>query len=98
MKEILEEEDKRRLDHELRPEDLLLKCYHDFLNVATKEASDKLPPHRDHDHQIQLKAGTDPRSLKYTGLRHHSEEELAAIKQFVQKNLSKDFIRALTAS
>ena len=97
MKEILKEEEKRRLDRELRPEELLPECYHDFLDVATKEASDALPPHRDHDHKIQLEEGTDPQNLGYTGLRHHSEEELAAIKQFVQENLTKDFIRASTA-
>jgi hypothetical protein len=97
MKELQEHQYKKQQDQEIKPEDLLPQEYHEFLDMTTKEASDKLPPHRTYDHKIQLEENQDPRSLGYTGLRHHSPEELEAIRDFVQENFGKDFIRASTA-
>ena len=65
--------------------------YHDFLPVFDQKEADKLPPHRDCDHKIELQPGkTAPAGPLY----NMSEDELKVLRKFLRENLDKGFIRA----
>lgn len=72
--------------HELVPEQ-----YHDYLKLFEKSVADKLPPHRPYDHRIPLKEGFEP---PYGPLYSLSRTELIALREWLDENLSKGFIRA----
>ena len=65
-----------------------------YLDVFSKAASDRLPPHRSYDHRIQLESDN---TLGYSPLWHQSTDELKAIKQYLLENLDKGFIEASQA-
>ena len=64
----------------------------------SKEASDKLPPHRPYDHKIILEDPASVSKLGYSPLYHQSTEELLAIKKYLTENLDKGFIENSYAS
>jgi hypothetical protein len=75
---------------EFKLADIVPKEYHQFLPLFRKANADKLPPHRPHDHKIELKEGfTPPFGPLYSLSRH----ELEALKEWLEENLSKGFIR-----
>lgn len=74
---------------EHRVERLLPKEYAEFREVFSKAASDTLPPHRPHDHRIQLETEN---TLGYSPLYQQSIEELLATKKYIEENLHKGFI------
>jgi len=80
--EPLIEEDKIR---ELMPED-----YHEFLPLFKKAVAEVLPPHRSYNHKIPLQEGF--MSL-FGPLYALSKQELQALHQWIDENLSKEFIR-----
>jgi len=65
--------------------------YHEFAKVFSKEESDKLPPHRPYDHKIHLQPGTTP---PYGPIYSLSPEELKTLRQYIDDNLRKGFIRS----
>ena len=65
--------------------------YHDLLPLFKKAVADKLPPHRKYDHTIPLKDDFEP---PYGPLYSLSRNELLALKEWIQENLSKGFIKA----
>lgn len=65
--------------------------YHDFLPLFKKALADKLPPHRDYDHRIPLKEDFTP---PFGPLYSLSQNELKALREWLDENLSKGFIRA----
>lgn len=69
--------------------------YHDFLELFLKQEADKLPPHRYVDHAIEIEEGKKP---PFGPLYSMSEAELRALKQYLEENLSKGFIRASKSS
>ena len=69
--------------------------YHDYLDVFLKAAVDKLPPHRDYDHSIQLKPDAVP---PFSPLRGMSREELVVLLKYLKDNLSTGFIRASSSA
>jgi hypothetical protein len=71
--EVSEEEQTK-----LRP--VILECYHDYLNVFLKEASNTLPPVWPYDYKIKL---TTESSTGYCLLYKMSLEELEAAKQYI---------------
>jgi hypothetical protein len=71
------------------------KEYHDFVPLFKKAPADKLPPHRKYDHTINLKPGFESPFGPLYGL---SREELLALKEWIQENLSKGFFRASSSS
>jgi len=81
--EPLTEDDKIK---ELVPED-----YHEFLPLFKKAVAEVLPPHRSYDHKIPLKEGFTP---PFGPLYSLSKPELQALRQWIDENLSKGFIRA----
>ena len=65
---------------------LLPKEYLDFLDVFSRIKSDKLPPHHPYDYDIPLMPDKEPPTL---ALRKYSQDELRAIKKYLEENLSK---------
>ena len=69
--------------------------YHDFLDVFSRADSDILLPHRPYDHKIPLmEEKTPPWGLLYS----MSQDELKVLKKYLEKHLSKGFIRASSSS
>ncbi|KAM4067807.1 reverse transcriptase (RNA-dependent DNA polymerase) [Hirsutella rhossiliensis] len=68
--------------------------YHEFLKAFDQSEADKLPPHRDCDHEIELQPGTTPPHGPLYGM---SQDELLVLRKFLQENLDKGFIRASTS-
>jgi hypothetical protein len=73
------------------PRERLPKEYHEFMDVFSKQEADKLPPHRPYDHKIQLKEGVEP---PFGPLYDMSREELQVLREYLEENLGKGFIRA----
>ena len=64
--------------------------YHEYLPPFQKVNADKLPPHHPYDHQIKLQEGFTP---PFGPLYSLSRPELEALRDWLQENLSKGFIR-----
>jgi hypothetical protein len=71
--EVSEEEQTK-----LRP--VIPECYHNYLNIFLKEASNMLPPTQPYDHKIKLITES---STGYCLLYKISLEELEAAKQYI---------------
>jgi hypothetical protein len=69
----------------------LPKYYHEFLLVFDQQEADKLPPYKEYDHKIKLLSG---KLLPAGPLYNILEDELLVLRKFLEKNLSKGFIRA----
>ena len=65
------------------------KAYAEFDYVASKEASNVLPPHRPYDHKIELEK---PNTLGYSPLYKMTTAELEETKRYLLDNLYKGFI------
>jgi hypothetical protein len=66
--------------------------------MFSKEASNQLPPHRTHDHKIQLENANSLNNIRYSLLYYYSAVELKKVKQYITKNLDKRFINTSQAS
>ena len=64
--------------------------YHEFIDLFSEKAAEKLPPHRPYDHSIPLVDGKTP---PYGPLYGMSRMELQALKKYLEENLTKSFIR-----
>ena len=72
------------VDLSMLPED-----YHDFADVFSKSKAGKLADHRPYDLKITLDEGTIP---PFSPIYLLSQEELAALRKFIDKNLATGFI------
>lgn len=81
--------DKSSIDSKM----IVLIEYHDFLNVFSKEKTDELPPHKKHDHRIELKEEKKT-GHEYAPLYNMSKNELLLIKKYLQEHLNKKFIES----
>lgn len=77
------------------PATVLHPEYHDFLDVFSQTEADKLPPHRDADHRIELGPGKVP---PYGPFDSMSQDDLKVLQKFLDKNLEKGFIRPSKSS
>jgi len=68
--------------------------YHDHLNAFDQDEANRLAPHRDCDHAIELKPGAIP---PHGPLYNMSQDELKVLRKFLKENLDKGFIRASTS-
>ena len=64
--------------------------YHEFKDVFDKQQADSLPPHRPYDCPIDLLPGSE---IPFGRIFPLSETELAALKEYIDENLQKNFIR-----
>jgi hypothetical protein len=65
--------------------------YQDFGSLFSEEESRTLPPHRPYDHTIPLKEGATPSFGPLYALSH---KELEVLRQWLDDNLAKGFIRS----
>ena len=70
----------------------VLKRYHKYGKKLWLLGSEKLLEHIVQDYKIELEEGT---SLKFFLIYKLTETELVALKEFVQENLRKGYIRPL---
>lgn len=68
--------------------------YKDLSHVANPRDADIIPEHRSYDHKIELIPGNE---LPYSRARPMSPQELRVIKQWLDDNLAKGFIRPSTS-
>ena len=69
--------------------------YHDYLLIFSEEEAKALPPHRYIDHTIpQIEGGKPPFGRMYS----MSDNDLKELKAWIEENLAKSFIRALSLS
>ena len=71
------------------------KEYHDYADVFSKAEADKLAPHRPYDLKINLEEGTSPPPI--TAMYSLSPPELEALREFIDDNLRRGFIRATSS-
>jgi len=70
--------------------DYVPKEYNDFLPLFSEAVAKALPPHRPYDHKISHREGFTP---PFRPLYSLSKTELQALKEWLEENLSKGFIR-----
>jgi transposase InsO family protein/predicted aspartyl protease len=68
---------------------LLPPEYQEFKGAFSKSESNRLPPHRDYDHKIELES---PLPSSYSPLYRQSTTELQVLKQYILENLDRGFI------
>ena len=73
-----------------QPTSELPACLQRYLDVFSTENAKKLAPHRNIDLAIELQPGKEP---PYGPIYPLSPRELAALKEFLEENLAKGFIR-----
>jgi len=72
-------------------EEIIPEQYHEFLTLFNKVLADRLPPHRPAiDHEVRLKDGETP---TWGPLYSMSRAELVVLKEWLEENMSKGFIR-----
>jgi len=82
---------KEDLKKNLDPKTIVPTEYHDRISAFSRANSELLPPHRPSDHRIKLKEGaTAPSGPLYPMSRDQSE----VLRDYLQDNLTKGFIRA----
>ena len=74
---------------------MLPKEYYNFLDVFSKAEANKLPPYREIDYKIELEPGKAPLFSPLYGM---SAGELEVLKNFLNNNLAKGFIRLSKSS
>ncbi|KAI0991779.1 hypothetical protein K3495_g16408, partial [Podosphaera aphanis] len=72
------------------PKKFLPSQYQDFLDVFDKKRAEILPPHRPWDHSIDLQPGKQPPAARPYSMNLN---ELKALRTYLDKELSKGFIR-----
>ena len=82
---VIYEETKQGLSY-------ILKRYHKYSKKLQSLESEKLSEHAAQDYKIELKEGT---SLRFFLIYKLTKTELVALKEFVQENLHKGYIRPL---
>ena len=68
--------------------------YQEFYEMFKEEAYEKLPEHQDWDHKIPIEEGKKP---TYGPIYALSETKLKALREYLDKNLKKGFIRPSTS-
>ena len=77
------------------PATVLLKEYHEFLDVFSRQLTDTLSSHQSHDHHIHLKPESQ---LIFKSLYDMFRDELLMLKKYLDDNLIKEFIQASFSS
>ena len=72
------------------PRLLVPEHFHELHHVFQKGNAQELPPHRTYDHTILLKPDSAPRFGPLYGISH---KELLVLKEYIEENLAKGFIR-----
>ena len=73
----------------------LLKEYHQFLDVFSRQEADTLPVHWSYDHKILLE---DRKQLTFEALYSMSQDELKVLQKYLNNHLFKGFIQVSFSS
>ena len=73
------------------PVRLVPPCYHEFLDVFSREQADKLLASHPYDHKIRLQENQEP---PFGQLYNMSQDELKVLQEYLHKNLEKGFIQS----
>ena len=73
----------------------LLKEYHQFLDVFSRQEADMLPVYWSYDHKIPLE---DRKQLTFEALYSMSQDELKVLQKYLNDHLSKGFIQVSFSS
>ncbi|KAG5727064.1 hypothetical protein E4T56_gene20328 [Termitomyces sp. T112] len=93
--ELAEEDARRRGGKERMVEELVLGEFHEFLGVFDKRRLERLPAHTKYDLGIKLLEGAEvPPPDKLYQL---APAELRALREFIDENLAKGYIRQSSA-
>ena len=84
-------EPKKHFDSAIK----LLKEYHQFLDVFSRQEADTLPVHRSYDHKIPLE---DRKQPTFESLYSMSQDELKVLQKYLNDHLFKGFIQASSSS
>ena len=95
IEKAIRKKEQETEDNPVKLQEFIPREYHDFLKLFLKKEANKLPPYRYIDHAIEIKEGKKP---PFGPLYSMSEAELRALKQYLEENLSKGFIRASKSS
>ena len=71
------------------PEELILPCYHSYLNIFSEKAASWFPLRKPWDHAINLKDSFKPKKGQLIPL---SPEEQKEVSEFVDEQLTKGYI------
>ena len=88
-----EETNKRRSEEEQKK--LVPEWFHKQIKVFGKKTSKRMPTRKAWDHMIDLKKGFTPRKEKVYSLSREEKEE---IREFIQKQMRKGYIRPSKSS
>ena len=69
--------------------------YHDFLNVFSKQKTDKFLSHRKYDHRIELEK--EKKAPNRAFLYRMSKQKLELVKIYLEKHFDKKFIAISSA-
>ena len=70
------------------------KEFHEYIDVWNPKLANKLPPHREWDHAIDLTPGAKPPAKKAYGL---SRDQAFVVKKYIDDMLGKGYIRPSTS-
>lgn len=73
-----------------KPEDLVPKVYHKFMDVFSKKESERMPLRKPWDHAIELKEDFKPKKGRLIPLSHEEQQE---VSDFIDAQLKKGYIR-----
>lgn len=74
----------------INPAIIVLKCYHDFLDVFLKQTSNTVLAHLKHNHVIRL---LGEKNHGQAVLRAMLKKKLAFVKKFLEDNLKKALLK-----
>ena len=86
--ELAVEENKKK--EEKTDKELILKEYHEYLDIFSEEKAAQFPESRSWDHNIEMKEGFEPKSFKNYNLTPAEQLEL---DRFLKENLEKGYIQ-----
>ncbi|MBW0511780.1 hypothetical protein O181_051495 [Austropuccinia psidii MF-1] len=86
-----EEEDPEELETVLK---VFPSAYHQYLEVFSKVKAEKLPPHRDCDHHIELEGSLPPVGMIYS----LSNKESDILRTYISENEEEGFMRPSSSS
>jgi len=91
INQVLGVDEQAKKLKELDLKDYVPVEYHEFLPLFSETLAKNLPPHRPYDYKIPLQEGFTP---PFGPLYSMSRTELQTLKEWLEENLSKGFIRA----
>lgn len=75
---------------------VMLKEYHNFLDIFSKETFDTMAKYFKYNYKIKLLKGH--KDFDHSFLREISQEQFKFVKKFLEKNLKKKFIKVSSLS